>query len=30
MSPTLELSKREETQQALHQNGVSGSLKSFC
>ena len=30
MSPTVEFSKRKETQQALHRNGVSGSLKSFC
>ena len=24
------LSERKETQQALHQNGMSGSLESFC
>ena len=30
MSLTLELSRRKETQQAPHQNGLSGSLESFC
>ena len=30
MSLAVELSKRKETQQALHQNGVSGSVESFC